>query len=408
MTLQPVLGLPTSSSVDDRQQFQRTAALARMSALLAAHDSLDTVLTAMAHEIQQVDAIAGAQIILVEGDGSMKLMGSAAFGEYDDFFDRLMACHRNGAPLATYAALGSGQQRVYRDRKTEMLTDDRWEPLHSYISEIEWAHFIATPFSLQGRTRGVVNCYIAADATITPPLEWFLDAIAEQAALAVDYHGLMERDRSHVRRDERERIARDLHDSVIQNLFSIAMHARALEGRTSRSTDPSLGDLARDIQALTAVAQRDLRGVVRAVRPSVVADLGLERALRALAADASRRFEVETRQDLVLAAPVDPELADDAYLLVAEALHNAMKHAHPTIVDLVVRARVEGQLDLTVRDDGIGIPPDGHLLGYGIASMRHRAERWGGRLEVLPAAPHGTTVRTRLFSVNVAVGGRLA
>ena len=384
----------------DREQFQRTAALARMSALLAAHDSLESVLTAMAHEIQRVDAVAGAQIILVEADGAMQLMGSAAFGKYEDFFDRLMACHRNGAPLATYAALGSGRQEILLDRKAAMLGDERWTPLHSYISEIEWSHFIATPFSLQGRARGVINCYVAVAADVTPALEWFLEAIAEQAALAVDYHALMERDRSRIRRDERERIARDLHDSVIQSLFSISMHARALEelAKRPRIEAATVGGLGRDLQALAKTAQRDLRGVVRALRPSVVAELGFERALRSFAADTTRRAAVDIDIDLRLDAPIDPELADDAYLIAIEAVHNAVKHARSAHILIAMTAYRDGELDILVRDDGHGFPPTGPPLGFGLASMQHRAERWGGSLGIEHNAPRGTAIRAHLFS----------
>ena len=128
-------------------------------------DSAESVLSAMAVEIRQTEGIAGAQIILVDSvTGSMRMMGSAGFSEDGGFFDLLMACHRRGAPLATYEALRTGAQRVYPDRKAEMLADDRWQPLHAYISELDWHDFIATPFRLEGVTSGVINAYVSQPA----------------------------------------------------------------------------------------------------------------------------------------------------------------------------------------------------------------------------------------------------
>lgn len=107
-------------------QQQRVSAIARTAAKVAMRDSAESVLSAMAVEIRQTEGIAGAQIILVDSvTGSMRMMGSAAFSEDDGFFGLLMACHRRGASLATYEALRTGAQRVYPDRKAEMLADDR-------------------------------------------------------------------------------------------------------------------------------------------------------------------------------------------------------------------------------------------------------------------------------------------
>jgi hypothetical protein len=124
----------------------------------------------------------------------MRMMGSAGFREDDGFFDLLMACHRRGAPLATYEALRTGARGVYPERKAEMLADDRWQPLHAYISELDWHDFIATPFRLEGVTSGVINAYVSQSAGHGSAIGEFLKAIADQAALTLDYHALIDRD----------------------------------------------------------------------------------------------------------------------------------------------------------------------------------------------------------------------
>ena len=113
--------------------------------------------------------------------------------------------------------------------------------------------------------------------------------MADQAALTLDYHALIERDRRRIRQEERQRRAHDLHDSVIQRVFTIGMYARTLEAvLADAGSGPAETELAREMQELVQAVQRDLRGVVRALRPSPAAEFGLAEALRMLADGAPR------------------------------------------------------------------------------------------------------------------------
>lgn len=387
----------------EHEQLQRISAIARTAASIATRASLESMLSAMADEIQKTDGIVGTQIILVTStEKKLRMMGSAGFAQHQDFFDTLVACRDNGAPLATYAALESGRQRVYPNRKTDMLDDHRWSPMHAYISELDWKDFIATPFGSPQGVRGVIHCYIAPDVQVTPPLGRFLEAMAEQAALAVDYHDLIERDRMQVRRDERERIARDLHDAVIQNMFAININANVLESMArAQGTPAEAASKARDIQQLAMTVQQDLRGIIRALRPSVVAEQGLEEALESFAAATSTRFGIRLDLSLDIAGTVDSPMADDCYYVVVEAVHNAVKHARASSITISVISHSSGALSAEISDDGVGMHKGGQAeAGYGIASMRHRVSQWSGTISITPRVPSGTTVEA-LFMAPV-------
>jgi signal transduction histidine kinase len=373
---------------------QRVSAIARTAAKVAMRDSAESVLGAMAVEIQRTEGIAGAQIVLVDSvTRSMRMMGSAGFSEDDGFFGLLMACHERGAPLATYEALRSGRQQVYPGRKAQMLADDRWQPLHAYISELQWQDFIATPFRLEGVTGGVINAY-AGRCDDGGAIGEFLQTMADQAALALDYHALIERDRRKVRQEERRRLATDLHDSVVQHVFTIGMYARTLRSVLGDGSSPAAAQLTGQMQELVQTVQRDLRGIVRALRPSPAAELGLSEAVRALADGAPRHAGITVAVHCTAAVDeVDPEAADDIYYVVSEAVQNAVKHAAATAISAKIAVAPGGGVTACITDDGTGFTPSRAPVGYGLSAMRYRTARWGGTVAFTRPRSGGTAVR---------------
>jgi signal transduction histidine kinase len=389
---------------EQQQQHRRVTALARTAASTASNSSLEEVLGAMAAEIQLSAGIAGTQIItFAPGGDRLQLMGSAGFSDVETFFDLLMASRDRGADLATSRSMGERRQYVLPGRRAQMLADPNWEPLHAYVSQLEWEDFVSTPLLSRGKALGALNVYLAVGHGATPVILDFLGAMAEQAALAVDYATLIHEERGAVRREERKRLARDLHDSVVQHVFSIGMQAKALSGIARRLTDPlapRVDAVAAEVTGLVEAVQRDLRGVVLALQPSVSAKLGLLPALHALAEGIERRHDVSI--DLAVDPLLDedgsePAFTEDVYQIISEALHNAVKHAGPSLVHVDAwRDPDTPLLRIDVVDDGRGVPSDAaERSGYGLASMRDRALRWGGSVTVT-AETRGTRVRAVL------------
>ncbi|MEU9448945.1 histidine kinase [Streptomyces sp. NPDC048277] len=391
---------------EQQQQHRRVAALARTAASMASNSSLEEVLGAMAAEIQLSPGVAGTQIItFAPGGDRLQLMGSAGFTDVETFFDLLMASRDRGADLATLRSMGERRQCVLPERRARMLADPSWQPLHAYVSQLDWEDFVSTPLLSRGKALGALNVYLASGHRATPAILEFLGAMAEQAALAVDYATLLHEERSAVRREERKRLARDLHDSVVQHVFSIGMQAKALGGIARRLTDPlapRVEAVASEVTELVDAVQRDLRGVVLALQPSVSAKLGLLPALHALAQGIERRHDVAV--DLAVDPVIEegikaPAFSEDVYQIISEALHNAVKHAAPTSVRVDARRDRDGhRLGIDIVDDGRWVPPGaGERHGFGLVSMRDRAGRWGGSVTVTTATDDtGTRVRAEL------------
>jgi signal transduction histidine kinase len=180
--------------------------------------------------------------------------------------------------------------------------------------------------------------------------------------------------------DERRRIQRDLHDGAQSNLVALGMRLRSLQrGGDAPKVEPQLAEAVELVQRTIA----DLRAMAQGVRPSSL-DEGLEQALRAMV----RSVPVPVDLDLESVVVAEPR-ATAAYYLAAEAVTNALKHAHAGRIGIEL-ARDAGGVRLSVRDDGAGGSAD--AIGFGLSGARDRVEAAGGRLQVTSTAGAGTVI----------------
>jgi len=186
----------------------------------------------------------------------------------------------------------------------------------------------------------------------------------------------------------RRRFERDLHDRAQQRLVSIALQLRAAQAAAPAEASDLAGRLA-DAVAEVAGVLDELREIANGLHPAVLTEGGLRPALKALA----RRSAVPVRLDVRVRGRL-PEAAEiAAYYVVAEALTNAAKHAHSSVVDVEV-AVGEGVLRVRVRDDGGGGAD--FAGGSGLVGLRDRVEALGGRLSLHSLPGAGTSLEVQL------------
>ena len=217
---------------------------------------------------------------------------------------------------------------------------------------------------------------------------------ASQAAVAIDYS----RARSAMQRvaliEDRERIARELHDGVVQALFGVGLN---LQAATTMAEDPGLRHrLEEAIRKIDEVVQ-DLRNYVFELRPSVLADRRLDQAIRRVAADFADRSHVaiEIDVDEQVAAALSSR-AEHLLQLTSEGLSNVVRHADAAHCRLSLRR--EGELAvLEVVDDGRGFDPSDEAdTGHGLRNLRERATEVGADVEIDAAPDQGTRLSVRL------------
>jgi signal transduction histidine kinase len=201
---------------------------------------------------------------------------------------------------------------------------------------------------------------------------------------------------SDARRAERARIARELHDSISQDLFSLSLLAGGL--RKALPAGSELRHQAESMERTSGRTMREMQALLLELRPVALEDAGLVPALEELCRAYETRLGVRMHTDF---ATVSLESAIEHAVLrvVQEALGNAVRHGDPTAVALSLTTTGH-QVLVEVRDDGRGFDPalTGGRHGMGLALMRERVTELGGTVDVVSRPAEGTTVRVRLPS----------
>ncbi|MDG6109734.1 GAF domain-containing sensor histidine kinase [Dactylosporangium aurantiacum] len=232
--------------------------------------------------------------------------------------------------------------------------------------------------------------------------EELLRLLAAHAAIAIVNARLYERGRELSIVEERQRIARELHDAVTQKLFSLRLTAEAASALVTRDSQRALAELD-TVRRLAAEATAELKSVVVGLRPADLAGDGLATALRRQAELLDRVHAARIRFTGDQVPKLSEERQEAVYRVAQEALHNALRHGDPRHVDIDLRRSGRG-CTLRVTDDGTGFDtagpggsggsarPGAAQRRLGLASMRERARSVGGRLTVTSTPGAGTTV----------------
>jgi signal transduction histidine kinase len=254
--------------------------------------------------------------------------------------------------------------------------------------------FLQVPITVGGEVFGVFGVNHCQLHTFTADEQRVLVALAQRAALAINNARLYEQAEGKAALEERQKLARELHDSVSQALYGIGLGART--ARTLLDRDPSaLAEPLDYVLGLSEAGLAEMRALIFELRPESLEQEGLCAAFEKHAASLRARYGLSV--DLSGEEP-DVALAtkEAAYRIAQEALHNVTKHARASHVALRLTCDA-GHLVLEVQDDGAGFDPSASFPGHlGLQSMRERAERLGGSLDITSTPGQGTRIRATL------------
>lgn len=262
---------------------------------------------------------------------------------------------------------------------------------------------LQVPIMIEGEVFGVFGVNYCTEHTFTGAEERLLVALAERAALAIANARQYQQAQYAATLDERQRLARELHDAVTQTLFAAGLNAQALP--EIWAADAQHGqECVRELQRLTWGALAEMRTVLVELRPAALTEADLRDLLQQLAQAATARAPLlETVVTVEGDRQVPPEAQVVLYRVTQEALNNIVKHAEArhAAVHLVRRP---DRVELSVSDDGRGFDPDSVPASHmGIGIMRERVEAIGGRLSIAAEPSGGTRVRVVLNDVHEMV-----
>jgi signal transduction histidine kinase len=287
---------------------------------------------------------------------------------------------------------------MLRDPRPVRLADIRahpdfgwWPAAHPQLSD-----FLGMPVTDGDEILG--ELFLANKNTaggFTAEDEELLGLLATHAAIALINARLYERNRELSIVEERHRIARELHDSMTQKLFSLRLTADAAATLAERDPPRAAAHLTTVVR-LAAEATDELRAIMVGLGPVDLAGDGIGVALRKQAELLDRAHGASVRFHGNGVPRLSPAREELVYRVAQEAVHNALRHGDPHLVAIDLTTD-DGMVVLVVSDDGRGFDPDladsSARRRLGLASMRDRARSAGGRLTVHSRPGSGTTVR---------------
>jgi signal transduction histidine kinase len=287
-------------------------------------------------------------------------------------------------------ALPSGSPLVWR------ISEYNLEPVRQAMMREGLVFGISLPFVVQGRLLGAMVLGSRSERSISGEELSLLAAIGQQVSLAVENARLYDRAQQMAAMEERNRLARELHDSVTQSLYSLTLYAEAA-ARMLEAGDPGkaaehlreLGDTARE-------ALQEMRLLIFELKPLDLERAELAEAIRSRLEAVESRVGLKADLRVVGQAPIGNPLKLELYHVAREALNNVLKHASARHVSVVLTLSSE-EAALEVQDDGRGFEPQAGRTsgGLGLAGMRERAARVGARFSVHSRPGEGTRVSFR-------------
>jgi signal transduction histidine kinase len=373
----------------DREQLRRLAdeqaAIRRVATLVAQGMPPARIFSAVTREIA---VLSGADLARIERYGADGTVTGVAGWSRDE--GQLAVGTRFALEGASIAALVSQTGGPVRIDSFEQASG----PIAEEARALGIRSSVGGPIVVGARLWGVVAASSRSDEPFPLETESQIAEFTELVATAIanaENQAALQASRARIVAASdlaRRRIERDLHDGVQQRLVSLMLRLRAVSPDIPPELDKLRNELDQIGSGLGGVLD-DLREVSRGIHPAVLAEGGLEPALKTLARRSAIPVELDLRVDGRQAESVEAA----AYYVVSEALTNAAKHAQASVVHVDVEIR-DRRLVVLVHDDGIGgADPDG---GSGLVGLRDRAEAIGGTLSLESPPGIGTTLRIEL------------
>jgi signal transduction histidine kinase len=284
--------------------------------------------------------------------------------------------------------------RAYRTGRTVRVDDVLNDAEHLVEGETETRSEVCVPIVASGRVLAVLNLESHHVGAFTHEGVAVLETAADVLASAIENARLYQRAQEAAVLEERSRLARDLHDSVSQQLFSMTLTAQAARVQIEKNPARTAAQLER-LQETAAAALAEMRALIFQLRPPGLSEQGLIAALQQHVAALGRREGLTVQLEVSGEERYARGVEQAIYRIMQEALNNVVKHAGACNVAIALDLQ-PNQTTLRVADDGAGFdlavlePSNGRHLG--LISMRERAAEIGGSLELHSCPGQGTEV----------------
>lgn len=384
-------------------------------AVLNSQRSLDEILAYIVDQARQLLDTSAVAIYGLEGaDAPLRIQAACGLSEaYVQRAELPLGQGAVGRAIVERRPVAMPDVRVLReegvartDRGDEVVVDPALvQDLFANFSD-RYGALVAAPIFVAGQAYGGLAVYYGQPRHFSDDEMALVDTLADHIALAIENARLRVQAERAAVAAERNRIARELHDSVSQALYGIALGTRTARTLLDRQADQqAITDAAQDalttpldyVLSLADAGLAEMRALIFELRPDALDKEGLVAALSKQAEALRARHKLEVTTEFCEEPPLPFDRKEALYRVAQEASNNIVKHAHARHVTLRLTGCPDAALVLEIADDGRGFDPDGDFPGHlGLQTMRERISRVGGRLTIASAPGEGTHIRARV------------
>jgi signal transduction histidine kinase len=267
------------------------------------------------------------------------------------------------------------------------------EELRSVVQREGLLLVVNVPLIAQGRIVGAMNLGSHSRRSVSAEELSLLAAIGQQIGVAVDNARLYEQAQQLAIMKERNRLARDLHDSVTQALYGVTLYAEAATRQLHSGEVRMVAEHLCEIRTTAQESLREMRLLIFELRLPMLKTEGLASALQARLEAVEARVGLETHIEIRGDGPLSPEVEEGLYRIAQEALNNSLRHAYAKNVSVLLQQN-HRMVRLEVSDDGVGFDPKRveEQRGFGLRGMEERTVRMGGTLSIRSRPGRGTCI----------------
>lgn len=370
----------------EKEERVLTDALRDTLATISSTLDLGKILDHILDNVERVTPYDGANVILVESD-LVHVARQRQYIQKEQSEEQV----QQQIPITKLAIL----QQLLELGKALAIPDTSSSPLWIGFPDVDWVNSnVIAPIRSNGKILGFLSLDSATKGYFTEVHAERLQSFADQAAIAIQNARLLDRAKQVAVKNERNRIANELHDTISQTLWSVILITERLpiiweidkeQGQTSLHT----------VHQLAENALEEMRALLLELRPSALEDEKLGDIIRQVATIIAKRAGLDVSIEIENQEAVPSEVHFVLYRVVQEALNNVAHHALASQIK-VYYSSLSGRVEIRIEDNGIGFDPTAIEAGrLGISIMRDRIDNIGGHVEIMSKKDGGTTIRIR-------------
>ena len=273
---------------------------------------------------------------------------------------------------------------------TDLKLDDLRPDLRAAIAEEGIHSLVHLPITVDNRVIGIFSVGFTRPDAINEDIVRLFTALVQRAALSIANMQLFEQTKELAVMEERNRLARDLHDSAKQKAFAALAQLGTANGILSR-TNPGAEPHLDEAENLIYEVIQDLTFLIQEIYPIALQEKGLSTTLREYIFEWENRNDIRVNIRIRNQRRLELDTEQAIYRIIQEALANVARHSHATTVEIALVFQMD-TIEVTISDNGVGFDVERKIRGMGLRSIRERVASIHGSVQIQSAPGRGTRI----------------